>query len=214
LPKKRTIIAIVLCLCLISIGVAYAKVGLSVAPAEFLVSDFKLGQKQEVTTILITNTGDATQKYTIQPSNPLSCRVGRTPLPDKSWVTFDRTEVTVGAGQTEKVKVFLKIPSTEQYLDKDWEVWINVQSGNGFIGTEIWVRMLISTSEEASTFSSFSSTFDDIGWILIVMVLVILGLVIAFVVDSKVFRSEMQWYWFVLVWALPVLLYLLLGLIS
>jgi len=206
------VIAIVICLCLL--GVAYGKVGMSVAPAEFLVSDFELGKKQEVTTILITNTGDASQKYTIQPSDPLSCRDGRTPLPDKSWVTFDRTEVTVVAGQTEKVKVFLKIPSTEQYLDKDWEVWINVQSSNGFIGTEIWVRMLISTSEEASTFGSFSNTFDDTGWILIVMALVILGLVIAFIVDSKVFRSEMQWYWFVLVWASPVLLYLLLRLVT
>jgi len=207
---RRAVIAIVLCLCLT--GVAYGKVGMSVAPAEFLVSDFELGKKQEVTTIQITNTGDATQKYLVQSTAPLSCRVGRTPLPDKSWVTFDRTEVTVGAGQTEKVKVFLKIPYEEQYLDKDWEVWINVQSGNGFIGTEIWVRMLISTTEEASTFGSFSSTFDDIGWILAVIGLIILGFIIALVVDSQVFMGQMLWYWFCLVWASPVLLYLLLRL--
>lgn len=210
--KRQMIIAIVICLCLL--GVACGKVGMSVAPAEFLVSDFELGKKEEVTTIQITNTGDASQKYLVQPTNPLSCRIGRTPLPDKYWVTFDRTEVTVNAGQTEKVKVFLKIPYEEQYLDKDWEVWINVQSGNGFIGTEVWVRMLISTTEEASTFGSFSSTFDDIGWILIVIVLIVLGLGIALVVDSRVFMGQMLWYWFCLVGVSPVLLYLLLRLVT
>ena len=136
-------------LCLTSI--VYGQAGLRVSPAEFTATNIPLGQKVEVTSLLIMNTGVSAQDYAISTDVPLRYREGYDVFPNQSWVTFDKTRITLGPGEQEKVKVFLEIPDEKKYHAQKWETWINVEGAGEMIGVAAAVRMKMETAGEPPT---------------------------------------------------------------
>jgi len=196
------------------VGTAYGA-GISVAPAEFRISNFKLGENQEVATLAITNTGTSVQNYLVQVHEPLSCREGYSPLPDEAytenWVTFDRTYVTVPAGGTRNVKVILGIPKDDSYYNQKWEVWLDVGASNGdLVGVGVFVRMLISTEEKAtlnpSGFFNMGNSLEEFNW-WVFLALLVIGFFVALGVTQYV--SEMWIVYFVIIMVIPAAIYTL-----
>ena len=165
------------------------KTGISVGPAEFRVDNVTPGQRITAGTLSVTNTGDNECTYLVSVFEPLSFREGYSSLPDYSWVSFDKTEITIPPGESGYVNVFLEVPDKKEYLNKDWEVWINVGGvKGGMITTEVFVRMLISTKAEPASFFSHIMDFvrDKARIIAVVGVIALCIGISAYVIKKKI----------------------------
>jgi len=111
-------------------------VGLAVQPGGLLIQDVipgRLYDLEEKTGIALTvyNRDNREHSYTLsthRPSEVGNRRVpsGYTDIIDPSWLWFDKTEICVPALGHAKVRMYLKIPGTERYLNQHWSVSVGV----------------------------------------------------------------------------------------
>ena len=149
--------------CFLSAQTAWGKIGLELDPGEINIKDVPLGEVVKVselggeqTKLRITNKSSSGYNYTInilytsQTASPVL--TGYIDIPDTSWIWPEEREIRIPANSVKEVELFLKIPREEKYLDKDFQVIIEVKSkkerpGDLFV-LACQLRMCFSTTGE------------------------------------------------------------------
>ena len=140
--------------------------GLGVDPNEINIENVPLGKQAAVSALggegmklSIKNKGASASYYTINilPSAQTSATLkeGYTDIPDISWITPENKEVSIEAGSTKAVELYLKIPKKKAYYNKKYQAVIEVKSKKNK-SEEIFVlacqlKMFISTEAGGKT---------------------------------------------------------------
>ncbi|MFQ5801941.1 MAG: hypothetical protein ACE5JQ_03475 [Candidatus Methylomirabilales bacterium] len=125
--------------------------GLRTYFVEAILHDLKIGKSYSLLKVRnlplsITNTGEGSVRLKIEalrpePDETLS---GFEPIPDPSWISFERDIFTVepkGTGQTD---ITISVPDDERYLGKRYQVVIFSRTTSGMIGAGFRSRLLFS----------------------------------------------------------------------
>jgi len=127
----------------------------SVSPAEVEIDNLSLGKEAEFN-LTIHNKDNVNHTFVLTTYKPEESqrRQGRAELPDDSWVSFPQW-VDVQANSTSKVEVKVTMPSNQKWADRDWEIWLGATpESSDLLTVKLYVRLLISTSEEVETSSN------------------------------------------------------------
>jgi len=137
---KRTLCALLLfataCLAFPATGWA---IGLEVDPVEINLSNVPLGKRIAISEIggekmklRIENKSDSAYTYTIdilkssEKAAPL--KRGYRDIPDTSWISPEKGEVKIPAKTTKAVELYLRIPESKRYQNKDYQAIVEVKS--------------------------------------------------------------------------------------
>jgi hypothetical protein len=123
----------------------------SVSPAEVSIDNLAPGEGAEFN-LTIHNKGNSSHTFILTSYSPeeSQLRQGRAEFPDESWISFSPQRIEVAANSNAEVKVTVSIPSDSKWAGKDWEVWLGVNSeSSDLLTVKLYVRLLVSTSEEA-----------------------------------------------------------------
>jgi hypothetical protein len=106
-------------------------IGMKVSPGSFCVSNLAVGKDHNLgVDLTITNKDDFEQEYTIKTvvldEKKDTWIKGYSQIPDPSWFYFDKDKVKIKAGGEEKVRMHVKIPDQEKYLNQHWIVFVEV----------------------------------------------------------------------------------------
>jgi hypothetical protein len=127
---------------------------LGVEPAVISVEGVKLGTtwdlEQESGTVLrVTNRGEQQRTITLQSltveSSVASLTEGFQDAPDPSFLRFSQSQLTIGAGETELVRMSLAFPSMPKYQSKRYMFIIYAYSEAGKVTSGVYSRLYVST---------------------------------------------------------------------
>lgn len=137
-------------------------VGLSVDPGEMILRGVPLGKKISVAEfagernqLLIENKSAKDFTYDIDILSAIGANAplkqGYKDIPDTSWITPEVKEIHIPAKSTKTVDVYLNIPKSEQYENKNYQAIIEVKSrkdnpGDLFV-LAVQLRMCVSTAK-------------------------------------------------------------------
>jgi len=118
---------------------SWAAIGLAVDPGEVILKDVPLGKVVKVSEIAgegmklkITNKSDSAFTYTIDilPTAKTTAKLtkGYADIPKVSWITPETREVRVPAHSEKEVELYLKIPKSKKYYNKNYQAIIEVKS--------------------------------------------------------------------------------------
>ncbi|MCD6230937.1 MAG: hypothetical protein J7J88_03610 [Dehalococcoidia bacterium] len=120
----------------------------SVSPAEVKVAHLEPGQ--EVTfNITISNKDNINHVFTLDTYNPKESerRPGEALFPVSSWISFLQ-QVDVPANSNAQVKVTIDIPESQEWYDKNWEIWLKVSADEeSLVTVNYYIRLLVSTTD-------------------------------------------------------------------
>jgi len=138
------------------------KLGLSVQPGGLLIQYIKLGEKYDLhektgISLIIENKDERAHTYRIFAGKPSvlgnkKWLQGYSQIPDPSWFWFERNEVTIEAQSKEEIKMYLKIPQEEQYLNQHWTIALGVAGkpeAGAMLSLAVYPRYQIETVSEA-----------------------------------------------------------------
>jgi hypothetical protein len=107
--------------------------GMKVAPGSFCVSNLSVGEDHNLgIDLIIKNNDDYEEEYTIKTvrldEKKDNWLKGYSQIPDPDWFYFDKDKVKIKAGDEEKVRMHVKIPDEEKYLNQHWITFVEVQA--------------------------------------------------------------------------------------
>ena len=120
----------------------------SVSPAEVKVAHLEPGQEATFN-ITISNKDNISQVFTLDTYNPKESerRPGEAPFPDGSWISFPQ-QVDVPANSNTQVEVTIGIPESQEWYDKNWEIWLKVSADEeSLVTVNYYIRLLVSTTD-------------------------------------------------------------------
>lgn len=129
---KRWMVALGLGL-LVIIGIcpiSYAG-GIRVSPGAFCLQGMDIGQDADLgVDLVISNLGDTEDTFTARPIKPSQAKnkwlKGYSEIPDASWLYFKEDRVKIGPNSEGKLRMHLKVPEEERYLNQHWMVYVEV----------------------------------------------------------------------------------------
>ena len=134
---------------------ADAGLDFDIEPAVISLEGVKLGTtwnlEQESGTVLrITNRGEQQRTITLQSlaveNSAASLTEGFLDTPDPTFLRFSQSQLTIGAGETELVRMSLDIPSLPEYKNKRYMFIIYAYSEAGGVTSGVYSRLYVSTT--------------------------------------------------------------------
>ncbi len=117
-----------------------------VSPGSISAVNIPLGEKVIIDDIHVVNSNNTTCTFSIRTMLPVILRTGYEAIPNITWVTVDKNQVTVEPYLAEPVNVYVRIPSGKGHANKNYECWVVISgSEGGNIIVEVAVRVFIST---------------------------------------------------------------------
>jgi hypothetical protein len=98
----------------------------SISPAVKEIANLSPGEKAEFN-LIIHNKDNVRHTFVLTIYNPEESerRQGRTEFPDSDWISFP-PQVEVQADSKAEVEVTIAIPPEQEWVDKDWEIWLSI----------------------------------------------------------------------------------------
>lgn len=124
----------------------------SVAPAEVTIDNLSPGETVEFE-LTIRNEVEQDRLFILTTFQPPEAarRTGRDEFPDDSWISFSPRQLRVASGSETSVGVTVAIPDGNEWLGRDWEIWLGVTvEPGGIVAVAPSVRMLVSTGAPTS----------------------------------------------------------------
>lgn len=125
--------------------------GIQTQFVEVILENLKTGEsyslaKERNFPLSITNTGDGSVVIKVEPLRPEPVELikGFEPIPDPSWIRFERDVFTVSPNGTGQTDILITIPNDRRYLGKKYQVTIFSRSISGMIGVGFRSRVLFS----------------------------------------------------------------------
>jgi hypothetical protein len=119
----------------------------SVSPAVKEINNVSPGGEAEFN-LIIHNKDNTSHTFMLTTYNPEESerRQGKAEFPDSSWVSFSTQELQVAANSESEVTVTVVIPAEQEWVDKDWEIWLSIMPADGdLLVVNYYVRLLVST---------------------------------------------------------------------
>ncbi|MEW5766708.1 MAG: hypothetical protein AB1797_03650 [bacterium] len=105
--------------------------GIRVSPGAFCLQGMDIGQDADLgVDLVISNLGDTEDTFVVKPIKPSQAKKnwlkGYSEIPDASWLYFKEDRVKIGPNSEGKLRMHLKIPEEERYLNQHWMVYVEV----------------------------------------------------------------------------------------
>ncbi len=127
---KKLYLAFVLVFLLVMSFCFNSHAGIMVSPGAFTMQNAGIGKDMDLgIDLIITNSSRVEQVFTarsIVPSQATKWLKGYGEIPDASWFYFPEDKIKIKANGTGKLRMHLKIPAEEKYLNQHWIVFVEV----------------------------------------------------------------------------------------
>ncbi len=130
---KKLYLALVLVFLLVMPFCLNSYAGIMVSPGAFTMQNANIGEDMDLGLDLIINNSSSTEQVfttrSIVPSQAAKEWLkGYGEIPDASWFYFPEDKIKIKANGTGKLRMHLKIPDEEKYLNQRWMVFVEVTS--------------------------------------------------------------------------------------
>ncbi len=128
---NKRIIVIGLALLIMGIWPTWCSGGIKVSPGAFCLQGIDAGVDQDLgIDLTIYNISDEEQVFVVRSLKPSEATEkwlrGYTEIPDANWFYFNENRITIGPNAQGKLRMHLKIPDEEKYLNQHWIVYVRV----------------------------------------------------------------------------------------
>lgn len=149
----------------VAMGASLARAGgISCHFAEIRVSNLKAGRvyvgSRDVTgePYQVENKTDGSLDFqmVVRPPEPSQLLPGYEPIPDPSWITFEKAYFSADPGGSGKTDFYISIPTGTAPLGKNYQVQLGVQTfgGQAFVQMGLMGRALLSVSPDVAPWST------------------------------------------------------------
>lgn len=109
---------------------SYAR-GIRVSPGAFCLQGIDVGTDTDLgIDLVITNLGSDEEIFTVKPLRPSQAKErwlkGYSEIPDPTWLYFKEDKIVIGPNGEGRLRMHLKIPDEERYLNQHWMVYLEV----------------------------------------------------------------------------------------
>ncbi|MBU0630270.1 MAG: cupredoxin domain-containing protein [Candidatus Margulisbacteria bacterium] len=116
---------------ILSAGVFAA--GIKVSPGAFCAQNIEIGKDLDLgVDLTIENSSDSQQSFCLSPIKPSQAKSqwlkGYSEIPDPKWLYMESNWLEVAPRSSGKVRMHLKVPNEEKYLNQHWIVYVNISN--------------------------------------------------------------------------------------
>jgi len=146
----------------------------SVSPAVKEINNVSPGGEAEFN-LIIHNKDNASHTFMLTTYSPEESerRSGKAEFPDGSWISFSPQELQVAANSKAEAEVTVVIPPEQEWVDKDWEIWLSIMPADSdLLVVNYYVRLMVSTGGGVENGSNVGLIVGAVAGIIVIVGLV------------------------------------------